>query len=155
MYEFGKKIFDKIQEQIKPEFEDETAVNPFNFWEGANFKLKIRQVEGYRNYDKSEFEKPTAISEDDDEIEKIWKQSYSLKAFLDTKLFKTDDELTARLNKALGVGSVPAAAATRRTVSEDVEQEESRGPVDDTPPFDMGTEDEDALSYFSKLAEED
>jgi len=72
LYKYGKKIFDKINENMNPQFEDETAINPFDMWEGANFKLKIRQVEGYRNYDKSEFDGAAPISKDDDQLEKVW-----------------------------------------------------------------------------------
>ena len=154
LYEFGKKIFDKINEQIKPQFEDEQAINPFNFWEGANFKLKIRQVEGYRNYDKSEFDSASAISKDDDEIEKIWKQAYSLKEFLAPKNFKSYDDLKARLDKALGAATSVVKKANK-PVDEEIDSEEgNRSSSADTPPWSTTSDDDDTLSYFSKLAEE-
>ena len=81
LYRFGKKIFDKCMEAMQPAFEDESAVNPFDFWEGANFKLKIRKVDGFWNYDKSEFEAPSALFDDDDAIEEVWKKQYSLEEF--------------------------------------------------------------------------
>jgi hypothetical protein len=152
LFEFGKKIFDKINEQIKPQFEDEKAINPFNFWEGANFKLKIRQVEGYRNYDKSEFDGQQALFRDDDEIEKVWKAEHSLKEFLDAKNFKSYDELKARLNKALGAST--SVVKNARPVDEEIENEEgNRTSSADTPPWST-SDDDDTLSYFSKLAEE-
>jgi hypothetical protein len=152
LFEFGKKIFDKINEQIKPQFEDEKAITPFNFWEGANFKLKIRQVEGYRNYDKSEFDGQQALFRDDDEIEKVWKAEHSLKEFLDAKNFKSYDELKARLNKALGAST--SVVKNARPVDEEIENEEgNRTSSADTPPWST-SDDDDTLSYFSKLAEE-
>ena len=153
LFEFGKKIFDKINEQIKPQFEDEQAINPFNFWEGANFKLKIRQVEGYRNYDKSEFDSASAISKDDDEIEKIWKKAYSLKEFLAPKNFKSYDDLKARLDKALGAAT-SVVKKVNKPVDEEIDSEEgNRSSSADTPPWST-SDDDDTLSYFSKLAEE-
>ena len=144
LYKFGKKIFDKVQAMLEPEFEDETAVNPFNFWEGANLKLKIRKVEGYRNYDKSEFDSPSPVSEDDAEIERLWKASHSLKGFLDPKEFMPYDEMKAKLNRVLGLAG---AAKPTRTVEEDS--------GDDEPAFETtaGDSDDDALDFFRKLAD--
>ena len=118
LYKYGKKIFDKINETMNPEFPDEKPVNPFDFWEGANFKLKIRQVEGYRNYDKSEFESPAPLFDgDDDKLEALWKKEYSLKEFLEPKHFKSYEVLKAKLDKVLGFdGESPIA----RTKAEDV-----------------------------------
>ena len=150
LYRFGKKIFDKIKEQIEPQFEDESPVNPFNFWEGANFKLKIRNVEGYRNYDKSEFDRQSVVSDDDDEIEKLWKACYSLKEFVDQKDFKSYDFLQKKLDQVLG------NVNQRKTVEEDS--------GDDEPSFttvstndsdsDMNESDDDTLSFFKRLAQE-
>jgi hypothetical protein len=154
LYRFGKKIFEKIKEQIEPQFEDETPLNPFNFWEGANLKLKIRNVDGYRNYDKSEFDRMSAISEDDDEIEKIWKQSYSLKEFLDAKEFKSYDFLQKKLSQVLG--NVVAS----RTIEEDSGDDEpsvsytTNSPSNSFSGNSNGDEDEDTLSFFKKLAQE-
>jgi hypothetical protein len=107
LYKYGKKIFDKINYLMDPEFDDEAPVNPFDFWEGANFKLKIRKVDGYRNYDKSEFDSSSAISDDDDELEAIWKQQHSLQEFIDPKNFKTYEELKTKLDRVLGLTNVP------------------------------------------------
>jgi hypothetical protein len=151
LYKFGKKIFDKITEAMNPEFADETPVNPFDLWEGANFKVKIRQVEGYRNYDKSEFSSPSALSEDDDELEKIWKKEYSLKEFTDKSNFKSYDDLKKRLDKALGFDG----AVNLRTKAEDVEvsnfRETDLGKLSQ-PSIDTDTDDE--LDYFKSLASE-
>ena len=113
LYKFGKKIFDKIKDVMQPEFEDETPVNPFDFWEGVNFKLKARQVDGYRNYDKSEFESsPTPVAESDEDIEAIWGKQHSLAELVDPKNFKTYDELKAKLNQVLSGGAKVTTAET-------------------------------------------
>jgi hypothetical protein len=158
LFKFGKKIFDKLNEKMNPEFEDETAVNPFDLWEGANFKLKIRKVEGYQNYDKSEFDSSAPLSGDEDDLERIWKQEYNLSEFLNEKNFKPYDELKARLNKVLGLedGSAgdnyystkpnaPIAALAKPAVP----------PVKaKTTVADSVADDDEDLSYFEKLAED-
>jgi hypothetical protein len=147
LYKFGKKIFDKINEAMNPAFEDEKPLNPFDMWNGANFKLKIRKVEGYQNYDKSEFESPSALLNDDSKLEAIWKKEYSLKEFLAPENFKSYDELKAKLDKVLGLDGSPVVAKTT------VEQAKAmpRKPV----MADAGiAEDDDDLAYFSKLAED-
>ena len=157
LFKYGKKIFDKLNEAMNPEFSDETAINPFDLWEGANFKLKIRQVEGYRNYDKSEFDTPSAVSNDDDELKKIWESEHSLQEILDPKHFKSYDVLKQRLEKAIGV------ASTATTISPMNEPEaapapsfkQAAAPVAATAsaPWDSEDEDED-LSFFKKLAKD-
>jgi len=103
LFKFGKKIFDKITEAMNPEFADETPINPFDMWEGANFKLKIRNVEGYRNYDKSEFADKSALLDGDDEkLESLWKKEFSLKEFTEPSNFKSYEVLKAKLDKVLG-----------------------------------------------------
>jgi hypothetical protein len=114
LFKYGKKIFDKLNEAMHPQFPGEAAVNPFDMWEGANFKLKIRQVDGYRNYDKSEFDKPEALA-DDSKLESVWKQCHSLQELLDLKHFKSYEELKFRLDKALG----NVAASTSKSYDED------------------------------------
>ena len=149
LYKFGKKIFDKINEAMNPAFEDEKPLNPFDMWNGANFKLKIRKVEGYQNYDKSEFESPSALLDDDDKLEAIWKKEYSLKEFLAPENFKSYDELKARLDKVLGLDGSPVVAKT--TVEQAKAMPRKPAPV----MADAGiAEDDDDLAYFSKLAEE-
>ena len=154
LFKFGKKIFDKLNDLMNPEFEDETPVNPFDLWEGANFKLKIRKVEGYQNYDKSEFDSPAALSEDDDELERIWKAQNKLSEFITDGNFKSYDELKARLNKVLNleddvVTEKPSAPVTKK--AEKPAEVKKAKTVEDSPPWN----DEDGdLSYFEKLAED-
>jgi hypothetical protein len=155
LYKFGKKIFDKIKEQLEPQFEDEKPMNPFDFWKGANFKIKIRNVEGYRNYDKSEFEAPAPLFDGDDaKIEKIWKSSYSLKEIVDPKNFKSYDELKAKLDKVLGAGGVTAASAKK------IDDEEAPAPVVRSAPAKKPTaesvslSDDEDMAFFEKLAAE-
>jgi hypothetical protein len=150
LFKFGKKIFDKITEAMNPQFEDEVAINPFDFWKGADFKLKIRKVEGYQNYDKSEFASPSPLSDDDAELEKIWKMEHSLKELTADKEFKPYDDLKSRLEKVLGLnGEEPVAKTT-------VEQARSL-PKTKAPDPELQAEtmvEDDDLAYFSKLAED-
>jgi hypothetical protein len=152
LFKFGKKIFDKITEAMNPQFEDETPINPFDMWKGANFKLKIRKVEGYQNYDKSEFDSPSVLSDDDAKLEQIWKDSFSLAELTGDKEFKSYDELKKRLDKVLGLnGEAP------KTTVEQVKAKTFDAPkakAEDSP-FKDDSSDEDDLSYFAKLAEED
>jgi gp32 DNA binding protein like len=152
LFKFGKKIFDKVTEAMNPQFEDETPINPFDMWKGANFKLKIRKVEGYQNYDKSEFDSPSILSDDDTKLEQIWKDSFSLSELVGDKEFKTYDALKGRLDKVLGLnGEAP------KTTVEQVKAKTFDAPkakAEDSP-FKDDTSEEDDLSYFAKLAEED
>jgi hypothetical protein len=152
LFKFGKKIFDKISEAMNPEFADETPLNPFDLWEGANFKMKIRNVEGYRNYDKSEFATQGALSDDEAKLETIYNKEHSLKEFVEKKNFKSFDQLKARLDKVLGYEGdiVPATRA------EDVELPTATrvAPVRAPAPV-ASTTDDDDLDYFKSLAEAD
>ena len=139
LFKYGKKIFDKISEAMNPEFADETPMNPFDFWEGANFKIKIRQVEGYRNYDKSEFDTPAALSDDDAKLEKIWKSEHSLKEFIDAKHFKSYDQLKARLTLVLGLNGVTQISSKAEDAT--LTSAPSLG-------------DDDEMDYFKSLAEQ-
>jgi hypothetical protein len=112
MYQFGKKIFDKLNDMMNPQFEDETPVNPFDFWEGANFRLKIRKFEGYPNYDKSEFDSPSPIDADDSVIEGIWNQQHKLQELVDPKNFKDYNELKAKLHRVLALNEEPSDPTT-------------------------------------------
>ena len=157
LFRYGKKIFDKLMESMQPAFEDETPVNPFDFWQGANFKLKIRKVDGYWNYDKSEFEASSALFDNDDDIEEVWKKQYSLDDFTAPTNFKSYDELKTRLNMVLAgtttVGNVTALMEDEPmavTVTLDTKEEPtptvtSKATTDD---------DEDTIDYFQKLAED-
>lgn len=152
LYKFGKKIFDKISEAMNPEFADETPLNPFDMWEGANFKLKIRNVEGYRNYDKSEFADKSALYEgDDDKLEALWKKEFSLKEFTDAKNFKPYEQLKARLDKVLGFDG--GAVQIRTPKAETVELSPFKD--DDTSIIDNASAEDDDLDYFKNLANAD
>jgi hypothetical protein len=153
LYKFGKKIFDKIQESMSPEFEDETAVNPFDFWSGANFKLKVRKVAGFINYDKSEFESSSALLDgDDEELEEMWKTQYVLNEFTDPSNYKSYDELKKRLNDVLGtdIRHTPTDAPSPTTAETATFTESS----DTSTSSEVTQEDTDALSYFERLANE-
>jgi hypothetical protein len=151
LFRFGKKIFDKITEAMNPQFEDEKAINPFDLWGGANFKLKIRKVEGYQNYDKSEFESASPLSTDDAKLEKIWKAEHSLKELTGDKEFKTYDELKTRLDRVLGLNGETVKPKT--TVEQMRATPEAFKPKAAEPELAIG--DDDDMAYFSKLAEED
>ena len=152
-------------EAMQPEYEDETPINAFDFWQGANFKLKAKSVAGYRNYDSSEFASVSPLLDDDDAMEAIWKKQYSLAEFVAADQFKTYDELKRRLDSVLG-----SKSSVRLDSEEGEEEEYSRGPVKELTedlreelsslkPTRRAAaveedEDDDALSYFARLAEE-
>ena len=150
LFKFGKKIFDKLTAAMQPEFEDETPINPFDFWQGANFKLKIRKVDGYWNYDKSEFDAPSPLLDDDDALEALWKKEYPLADFTAQSNFKSYEDLERRLKSVLG-----QKQAQRPRIDEEVVQEDDPTPVAAAAVASAPDADEDdALSYFQKLAEE-
>ena len=161
LYRFGKKIFDKVMETMQPAFEDETPVNPFDFWEGANFKLKLRKVDGYWNYDKSEFEKPSALLNGDDaELEALWEKQYSLSEWTAPTNFKSYDELKTRLNTVLS-GTTKVGNVTDMQTGGAFDDSPSTSTVVDTKEEPAPTvsvsnteDDDDTMSYFEKLAEE-
>ena len=148
LFKFGKKIFDKISEAMNPEFDDEQPVNPFDLWEGANFKLKIRNVEGYRNYDKSEFADKSALYDDDAKLEELWKKEYSLKEFVEKKQFKSYEQLKGRLDKVLGFDGAQVASS-RKATDEPISLTEA-----DVSALDNVEQDED-LDYFKSLADKE
>jgi len=152
LYRFGKKIFDKCMEAMQPAFDDEVAVNPFDFWKGANFKLKLRKVEGYWNYDKSEFSDPSPLFDDDDKLEEVWKKQYPLSEFTSASNFKSYDELKKRLDTVL-TGTTTVGNAT--DMMEDAPKAEPKVDTKPTPAPTVNTDDdEDTMSYFEKLAKE-
>lgn len=152
LYKFGKKVFEKINAKINPEFEDEKPMNPFDFWKGANFKLKIRNYEGYRNYDKSEFDVQSALFEGDDkQIEKIWKSAHSLKEFVKAENFKSYDELKDKLNRVLGAGGAAARTAPK-VQEEETSWEEPKAAKPRKTAEAVSVDEDDDLSYFDKLA---
>ena len=169
LYKFGKKIFDKIMDVMQPEFEDETPINPFDFWQGANFKLKLQKKDGYWNYDKSEFDRPSALLDDDDALEAIWKKQFSLTAFTNADQFKSYDDLKKRLDYVLGNKSTRmstvdeeteydnyAATESKRVSEEQVMEKLEQSYKASQEPVASSSTDEDeddALSYFSRLAD--
>ena len=150
LFRYGKKIFDKIMEAMQPAFPDDTPINPFDFWEGADFKLKIRKVDGFWNYDKSEFAAPSPIADDESKIESIWKSQYPLAEKLDASNFKSYDELSTRFH------AVISGTTTVGNVSEEMDDEPVATPVVDTKPVESPVtsqeEEDDTMDYFSKLA---
>lgn len=162
LFKYGKKIFDKLNAAMNPEFEDETPLNPFDLWSGANFKLKIRKVDGYSNYDKSEFDSPSALFEDDDELEAVWKKEYPLQEFLDRSKFKSYDEIRSRLNKVLSLaeGASQPVAASRQEMWEEEDAPPPRAaapkaapakPAKEALPWD--DQEDDDLAMFQRLAD--
>ena len=155
LYKFGKKIFDKLNEKMNPEFEDETATNPFDFWEGADLKLKIRNVEGYRNYDKSEFAEVSPLLDgDDSKLETVYESMFSLQEFLDRKNFKTYAELQAKLDMVLGLAGATATAPSVMSAEENVVEMPVQKEAS-APKIESSDSDDENLSFFEKLAEED
>ena len=156
LYQFGKKIFDKIMDVMQPQFADEQPVNPYDFWEGADFKIKIRKVEGWVNYDKSEFSKPAALFEGDEaRLTEVYNKLYSLQDFLKPENYKTYDELKMKLNRVLGVEaieepmpSVMDSAPAQQAPAMSTAEAESMGTSE------PASDDDDTLSYFAKLAQE-
>lgn len=166
LYKYGKKIYDKIQEMAVPvedPIDPKEPVNVFDFWAGANFKLKIRRVEGYQNYDKSEFDAVSAVFQgDDQQIEELWKNEYSLQEFLNPKEFKTFTELSTRFNRVFG--GAPASLATANedysvmtgpaAAAPKVSQSREETPIEETSTEESSDGDKDTLDYFSKLADQ-
>ena len=158
LFRFGKKIFDKITAAMQPEFEDETPINPFDFWQGANFKIKIKKVAGYWNYDSSEFAAPEALlGGDDDALEALWKQEHSLAEIVAPDQFKSYEDLKKRLDYVLGISGTPKRQDPEVMDEEVTYEPPAREPVAVAAdaPSSVNTDDdeEDALSYFAKLAE--
>jgi hypothetical protein len=171
LFKYGKKIFDKIMAAMQPEFEDETPINPFDFWQGANFKLKIRKVDGYWNYDKSEFDSANPLLDDDEALEAIWNKEYSLSELIAPDQFKTYDALKTRLDNVLGIKATPRRQDPETTGEEDdwsstdltsentsssfeLRKELSLPKVSqETKSSSFDDEEEDTLSYFQRLAE--
>lgn len=157
LYKYGKKIFDKLNEAMNPQFEDEEAMNPFDLWSGANFKLKIRQVDGYRNYDKSEFDKQSPLFDDDEKMEEVWKKEYSLQDFLAPSNFKSYEELQSRLLKVLDDAETPKNKVARAE-EEDLPwaREEAAPKFKSTPAATHvvdDDEDDDLMAQFKSLAQ--
>ena len=164
LYKFGKKIWDKIKDLADPQFPDEKPINVFDFWEGANFKLKIRNVEGYRNYDKSEFDSSSALFDDETKIETTWVMQHSLTQFLEDKHFKSYDELKKKFDMVMGLAgsSISTKKAEEVHLEEEYDFSEAKSgavikkPAEKAPAKDIDFDnDDESLSYFAKLAEDD
>ena len=147
LFKFGKKIFDKITEAMQPAFEDEQPINPFDFWNGANFKLKIRKVDGYWNYDKSEFEATSQITSSEDAMKAIWEKQYALKPFIAPDNFKTYDELKEKLNRV-----ITGTRSAETVENAELPKADTTAKSNTTP---EASDDDDTMSYFSKLAEDE
>ena len=164
LFKFGKKIFDKITMSMNPEFDGDTPVNPFDLWKGANFKIRIRTVEGYPNYDQSLWDAPKPLSGDDDELERIWKKEYSLKEFVDAKNFKSYDELKTKLDAVMGFDTQITDAVTSggKTTTEAildrnlkaVQKEKSEDVFKAASKRQSVSDDDDDLDYFKSLADD-
>lgn len=151
LYRYGKKIFDKLNECMNPEFEDETPINPFDFWEGADFKLKVRTLDGFVNYDKSEFDSPSALFDgDEDALEKVYNQQHSLSELISPDNFKTYSELKQQLDRALGVKEVQEVL--EETPWQETKVEEPQ--IQNSTEVSNGGDTSEELSYFKKLAAE-
>ena len=168
LYKFGKKIFDKIMGAMQPEFEDETPINPFDFWEGANFKIKLKKVAGYWNYDSSEFDRSGPLLDDDDAMEAIWKKEYSLTELVSDDKFKSYDELKKRLDYVLGTKSTRSTPVQEETEYDNYQEVERKKVTEDevmskleesykaskaVEPSSSSDDDDDPMSYFARLAD--
>ena len=162
LFKYGKKIFDKIMEAMQPEFEDESPINPFDFWQGANFKLKIVKKDGFWNYDKSEFDSVAPLLDDDDALEAIWKKEYSLAAVTAADQFKSYEDLERRLKYVLGKKPAQSRFIPDEELEDESEGYNSRSVAEETvtkavstptPSTTVDKDEDDALSYFQKLAE--
>ncbi len=156
-FRYGKKIFEKITQAMNPQFEDDKAFDPFDLWTGANFKLKIRKVDGYQNYDLSEFDSPGPLSDDDAELEAIWKKEHSLNEVIDPKNFKSYDELKSKLDRVLGLTSsttrnVPTVEGVKQ---QRIQEKETQMEELIIPTSSGNIESEDDLDYFSDLLKDD
>lgn len=157
LFKYGKKIFDKINDKMNPQFEDEEAINPFDMWDGANFKLRIREVEGWTNYDKSEFDSPSAISDDDEVLRNIYESLHSLSEIVDRKNFKSYEELSAKLASVLGTAQ---SAAQPRKVEEPQEEEwqprqKTEAPKSQPAANAPADDEDDDFAFFKNLADSD
>lgn len=144
LFKYGKKIFDKITAVMQPEFDDETPINPFDFWQGANFKLKIVKKDGYWNYDRSEFDKSSPLLDDDDALEALWKKQYSLTAFTAPDQFKSYEDLEKRMNQVLGLNSSPSTPTRSRAI---MEQEDDLNSYESSPSVESKVLEELEESY--------
>lgn len=163
IFRFGAKVFDKIKASMKPEFEDDPVIDPFDLWNGANFRLRVKKVAGYPNYDDSVFEPPSALLDgDDDKLEALWKTEHSLQELVSRDKFKSPEELEKRLNYVLGSKPIsqsvreqeeelePLAQSSESDIMKELEESYSRSKSSTVEETDE--DEDDAMAYFSKLA---
>ena len=163
LFKFGKKIFDKIMDKARPTYEDETPVNVFDLWEGANFKLRMRKKDGFTNYDESAFQDPSTVSEDEDKLLKVVNSQYKLSEFTDAKNFKSYDELKTKLEQVLSGDSFVGKSAAEMAEQEDrpvaaapvAKEAPAFTPKASKPAPSMNDDDEDVMSYFQKIANDE
>jgi hypothetical protein len=163
-FRYGAKIWNKINDLMYPQFDDEKAINPFDLWEGANFRLKVRIVEGYTNYDKSEFDTSSALFDDDTELENVYQKQYPLKSILDPKNYKSYDELEAKLYKVLGLNSSGINDKPKKTADDEMNdvdldvsnlgksQPEKSSKSKAAPEPEVADDEDDDLAFFQNLA---
>ena len=152
LYRFGKKIFEMLKDKMQPQFEDETPMNPFDLWEGADFKIKVRKVDGYWNYDKSEFATAKPLSEDDAKLEAIWNSQHSLQDVIAPTEFKSYDELKQKLDRVLGITASTATAASVASDMDDVAFPSPEPTIAEPTTVSADVDEDESLSYFQKLA---
>lgn len=148
LFKYGKKIFEKIMQSLQPQFEDEEPVNVFDFWEGANFKMRIRNVKEFRNYDMSEFDKPSPISKNEDDITVLWNKCHSLQEIVSPDKFKTYEELVEKLNKVLDESDRPVAKKQEPSVKKPAPKKVEMAPSD-------SDDDDDFDKVFKSLSDDD
>jgi hypothetical protein len=147
LFKFGRKIFDKLMSAVKPEFDDETPINPFDFWKGANFKLKIRKVDNMTNYDKSEFDAPSQLLPSDEEMEEVYNKQHNLAELIAPTVYKSYEEMEARLKKVLG-------SRNQQEVREDSQPTAEAPEPSKSAPASVDPDEDDAMAFFASLANE-
>ena len=152
LFRFGKKIFEMLKDKMQPQFEDETPMNPFDLWEGADLKIKVRKVDGYRNYYKSEFSTPKPLSEDDAQMEAVWNSQHSLKEVIAPDQFKSYDELKQKLDRVLGMTASTATAASTASDFDDVAFPSPEPTIAEPTTATTDVDEDESISYFQKLA---
>ena len=152
LFRYGKKIFEMLKDKMQPQFEDETPMNPFDLWEGADFKIKVRKVDGYWNYDMSEFATPKPLSDDDAKLEAIWNSQHSLQEVIAPDQFKSYDELKQKLDRVLGMTASTATAASTASDFDDVAFPSPEPTIAEPTTATTDVDEDESISYFQKLA---
>jgi len=158
LFKYGKKIHDKIMDAVNGDaLEGREGINPFDFWSGADFKLRMKKVAGYPNYDSSEFSTPATLDElDDPQLESIWNRQHKLQSMVAPDQFKSYEALKTRLNTALNLKSesAPAVAPPEPKVNVAATPTFTKTEeVTPTPVVESDEQEEDVLDYFKRLSE--